>query len=230
MDGNISKLVEEGLLVWMPAHQSSAAVGVKVLSDGRKLSWIDWKANRLVDALAKQAAAQRQAPAAILRILKSAQPAVRHSAALLGRVTHAANHCQIEVVLADGRRVPQICRDAQQHTGQRRGPKRQRFVQAQPLPAQLPEAMPDAQAEVGAWRLNKRQASPASLQATRRAKIARAEQASSDATAEAHVQRLVEEASQRMTVPAGRELASVRMQKLRERVLTRAAASAAGAA
>ena len=89
MDGNIGKLVEDGLLVWMPAHQTSAGVGVKVLSDGRRLSWIDWRANRLVDAVAKQAAAQRQAPAAILRILKSAQTAGRHSAALLGRVTHA---------------------------------------------------------------------------------------------------------------------------------------------
>ena len=57
MDGSINRLAKDGLLVWMPAHQTSAAIGVQTLSNGDKLSATDWRANRLVDALAKQAAA-----------------------------------------------------------------------------------------------------------------------------------------------------------------------------
>ena len=120
MDGNISRLRSDGLLVWVPAHQSSAAIGIKVLSNGDKLSDVDWRANRLADALAKQAASQRQAPVAILRILESGRAAVRHAASLLGRVTQAANNCQLAVVLPDGSQQLRACRDAQQHICQRR--------------------------------------------------------------------------------------------------------------
>ena len=207
----------------MPAHQTTAAIGTRVLSNGERLSALDWRANRLVDALAKQAAAQRQAPKAITRLLVSARVAVRHAASLLGQVTHAANNCKMEVVLPDGSSAQRVCRDAQQHTGQRRSARRLKHLLAPGHPAQLlPEGAGQQLVrqgkEAGAC---KRTASQASLQASRRAKVARAENARSVAAAEMHVQRLIEETKSRLTVPVGRPTASERLQRVRERVRAR---------
>jgi hypothetical protein len=225
MDGNISSLVVDGLLVWMPAHQTTAAIGTRVLSNGERLSAIDWRANRLVDALAKQAAAQRQAPQAITRLLASARLAVRSAASLLGAVTYAANNCKMEVVLPDGSCEQRICRDAQQHTGQRKGARRQRPLLAPRLPAQLVPACAgqEHRQHCKDREACKRTASQAALQTSRRAKAARAETARSAAAAEVHVQRLVEETRSRLKVPPGRLTASERLQKVRERVQARAA-------
>ena len=113
LDGDLNRLVREGLLVWMPAHQTVAAIGHRLLSNGHEMNAVDWRANRLADALAKQAAAERQAPSAVTRLLSSGKAAVKHAAALLGEVTHAANNCVIEVVLPSGERVQQLRRDSQ---------------------------------------------------------------------------------------------------------------------
>ena len=113
LDGDICQLMGHKLLVWMPAHQSTAAIGSRTLSNGDRMSVIDWRANRLVDALAKEAAKQRQAPMAITRLLASARTAVKHAAALLGQVTYAANNCVMERVQQDGTRVLRTCRDSQ---------------------------------------------------------------------------------------------------------------------
>jgi hypothetical protein len=43
-------------LIWMPAHGSAGTVGVARKSDESRVTLIDWRANRLVDALAKSAA------------------------------------------------------------------------------------------------------------------------------------------------------------------------------
>ena len=123
LDGNLQALVEGGMLVWMPAHQGLAAVKNRVLSNGTELSTVDWRANRLVDALAKHAAAQRQAPMAIRRLLVSGRAAVRHAAALLGQVTHAATHCMMECTMPDGTVEWRACRDAQQPRFTRKRPR-----------------------------------------------------------------------------------------------------------
>ena len=112
LDGDISSLVRDGRLVWMPAHLSMASIGVTSKSNRKELTALDWRANRLVDALAKQAAAQRQAPESLTRLLKSAKVAVKHAAALLGEVTHAANNHKVVVNRPDGRVVTQVLRDA----------------------------------------------------------------------------------------------------------------------
>ena len=57
-DGDLARLVDEGLLVWMPAHQASTAIGVRRKSNQTLLTSLDWRANRLADALAKLAAQQ----------------------------------------------------------------------------------------------------------------------------------------------------------------------------
>ena len=142
MDGNICVLATERKLIWMPAHQSLAAVGNATLSSGKELSTVDWRANRLVDALAKRAAAQRQTPG-ITKILGSGRAAVRHAAALLGQVTHTANNCVMECVLPNGETERRVCRDAQQPTFARKR-ERPSSTEAPPPPAQ-PAPRPDGQ-------------------------------------------------------------------------------------
>ena len=142
LDGNIAILIINRNLILMPAHQALSAIGVKVRSDGRLLTVVDWRANRLVDALAKLAAAFGQAPKAITRLLESGRIAVRHGAALLGVVTHAANNHKLQVERPDGTWGTSSIRDAQQPANHR---KRQR------APLQAPKAPKPLQCSQ--WRL-----------------------------------------------------------------------------
>ena len=60
----ISVVVEEDLLAlvttkrlkWMPSHTSLDTLLDRIKSDGRPISTVEWRANRLADALAKAAA------------------------------------------------------------------------------------------------------------------------------------------------------------------------------
>ena len=88
------------------------AIGERRLSNGIRLSAVDWRANRLVDVLTKQAAATRQAPASVLQMLKSAKAAVRHSAAQLGEVIYSANNHRVVVTMPDGSQIARIICDA----------------------------------------------------------------------------------------------------------------------
>ena len=138
LDGNIEVLVQDGLLVWMPAHQPLAAIGTKRMSNGKLLTAVDWRSNRLVDVLAKQAAATREAPRAVYLLLESAQAAVRHASALLGRVTVAANHHEVSTTQGDGTEKVVVQRDAQQPDGATRARRSQK--RAAPKPAAAPRA------------------------------------------------------------------------------------------
>ena len=53
LDGDIGSLVNDERLSWIPAHLSIRAVGEMRLPDGKRLTMTDWRANRLVDILAK---------------------------------------------------------------------------------------------------------------------------------------------------------------------------------
>ena len=114
LDGDTGQLTSEGKLVWMPAHQTAAMIGERKVSNGRKLSTVDWRANRLADALAKGAAGVRRAPKAVLRLLDSSAPAVKYSASLLGRVTFSANNHLVTVISPDGTVHKTVTRDASQ--------------------------------------------------------------------------------------------------------------------
>ena len=113
LDGDICRLVREGKLVWMPSHQPMTAIGEVKLSNGQRLTAVEWRANRLADALAKQAALTRKAPVAVIQTLKSARAVVRHSAALLGQVTHAANNHRVVGWRPDGTAEVKVMRDSQ---------------------------------------------------------------------------------------------------------------------
>ena len=112
VDGDIRILTEADELMWLPAHQTIAMVGELKLSNGQRLTMIDWRANRLVDYLARQGAAERQLPDGAVKLLDSANAAVKASAKLLGKVTHAANNHQVTVVDDEGNSTVQTVRDA----------------------------------------------------------------------------------------------------------------------
>ena len=109
---DVVTLVKNELLAWMPAHQSLRTIGEAKLSNGRRLTAIDWRSNRLVDALAKVAAKEMQASKDTLSLLASAEAAAGHAAALLGVVTHAANnHVRFELN-DDGSTSRKVMRDS----------------------------------------------------------------------------------------------------------------------
>jgi hypothetical protein len=134
VDEDLGSLVRDERLVWLPAHQTVAAIGSRRLSNGRVFSGIDWRANRLVDALAKQAAGDRQAPPAVTRLLASGKAAVRHAAALLGEVTYTANNFQRVEAQPDGTTITRSVRDAQ--------PRDPRLTQRTPARGAAPPAPP----------------------------------------------------------------------------------------
>ena len=98
---------------WMPAHCSVAAIGTRIKSNGDYVSAIDWRANRLVDALAKLAANSVAVPDLALQLFDSAHVAAEYHAALAGVVTFEANHHRIEVVRRDGSVGSSVVRDSQ---------------------------------------------------------------------------------------------------------------------
>ena len=55
--------------------RKSSSVGEVKLSNGRLLTWINWRANRQVDAPSKRTATEHQPPLAIGAILGWAKPA-----------------------------------------------------------------------------------------------------------------------------------------------------------
>ena len=111
LDGDLSDLADR--LIWMPAHQTIGAIGNRHLSSGKRMSAIDWRANRLVDKLAqKEATAQSQSNAA-RGAAREMGVAVKHSAALLGAVTAASNNCKVTISLSDGSLKTVTRRDAQ---------------------------------------------------------------------------------------------------------------------
>lgn len=99
-------------LVWMPAHTTTSSVGEVKLSNGRKLTMLDWRANRLVDALAKMSALEAQYLPEAIKLIKSAEAAVRYAAMLLGRTTHAANNHTTVVTDENGKQSNKVIRDA----------------------------------------------------------------------------------------------------------------------
>jgi hypothetical protein len=150
LGGDISTLVRESLLVWMPAHQSLLMVGVTKLSSGGRLTVIDWRANRLVDALAKAAAREQQVSRDTVAFLASAEVAAGHAAALLGVVTHAANnHTDVEL-LDDGTTRSRVLRDSVDKPKVDPAPPSGASAPAAAAPATA--AQPCARSEVAPWR------------------------------------------------------------------------------
>jgi len=112
LGGCFRSMAETQRLTWMPAHTTTKSVGEVKLSNGLRLTMLHWRANRLVDALAKLSASQAQHLPEAVRLISSSEAAVRHAAKLLGRTTHAANHHSTVVTGDDGKQQVKILRDA----------------------------------------------------------------------------------------------------------------------
>lgn len=77
-------------LRWMPSHRRKMVARWLRLSHGARAKAPQWRANQLVDALAKMAAKRHRFPKAAIEMHEQAKAAVRHHAALLRAVTHAS--------------------------------------------------------------------------------------------------------------------------------------------
>ena len=102
LDGVVPEGFVHGRMRWMASHGTRATIGVATLSDGSPVTRGQWRANRLVDALARCAAEGVRVPAQARRLFKTAEQATRHEAAVLGLATHAANNHTISAVRPDG--------------------------------------------------------------------------------------------------------------------------------
>jgi len=154
VDGGVPAECLHKTFVWLPAHRSRQAVGHVQRSDGQLLSLTDWRANRLVDLLAKAAAGRRRIPMSTMKLLADADASVSCAAALLGVVTHAANNFAETSWRADGSAVvvhhrdalPLPYNDARRHQAMRRAdaaPRtsaRSNKEPSEPLPVAAPMA------------------------------------------------------------------------------------------
>ena len=109
---DVADLAASGRLCWMPAHGAAHTVGVARRSDGGVVTALDWRANRLADALAKAAADGGGHAKAAQAAVGTAEALVRHEAAVLGAVTFAANHHWAEAVDGSGRYQARLLRDS----------------------------------------------------------------------------------------------------------------------
>ncbi len=136
LDGDIVSIVSSQRLVWLPAHQTTAAIKNRWLSNGKRFTVVDWRANRLADAVAKLTAADASPPRRSLQVALSGLTANRHASAVLGLVTHAANNLEVVTYDQEGKQHTKRVRDAQdpapaskQHSGNSSRPKRAAAVQ-----------------------------------------------------------------------------------------------------
>ena len=112
------------LVIWMPAHCTTAAIGNRIKSDGKFVSGIDWRANRLVDRLAKLAATMHCVPDAAAKVARSAALAAEYFAASVGTITFAANNHKVDETRADGSTHTVTLRDTMSASYTRRATKR----------------------------------------------------------------------------------------------------------
>ena len=99
-----------------------------------RLTTVDWRANRLADSLAKQAAAAIAVSRRTARFLASARLAVVHAACGLGQVTHAANNHTVQHVDPDGTTRTTTIRDAEPAPRRDRRPRADHSACSAPAP------------------------------------------------------------------------------------------------
>ncbi len=100
-------------IVRMPAHGPAQSIGKKLKSNGHPVNAIDWRANRLVDFLARLAACTDKVPEGATKLYRQVFGAAECFAASLGAVTFAANHYRTEVVNGEGKLVSVTRRDSE---------------------------------------------------------------------------------------------------------------------
>ena len=94
------------------SHGSAASIGHTKDSNGRFIDLVMWRANRLVDILAKLAAARCRLLPWALSGVQDAGKLFAHHAARLGTVTYNANNYRQDVLNEEGQEVFKLLRDS----------------------------------------------------------------------------------------------------------------------
>ena len=136
---DLQQLSSHDKLTWMPAHKPVSSIGHVKKSNGKVITAVEWRANRLVDGLAKLAAKSGEAPSSTVELPKSAESLAKFAAAQLGVATHAANNHICKGWLDSGKWVNKTTRDAQQQ------PCKGGTKFAKPAPAKAPAAEPSSE-------------------------------------------------------------------------------------
>jgi hypothetical protein len=210
LDGELQMLADHRALIWIPAHTSPASIGEIKRSDGMRLSHVDWRANRLADALAKQAAAGMQPPRAVSRLLTSAMHAARHAAKLLGRVTFAANNHKVQIVGEDGHSISRTVRDSVD------APRKTRVAPRPRAAAKAKDAV-KVHRQVHPWQ------APRQMQTASRRR--HSHPPATRAAVAAVLQGRVDDIGASLRAPVGRATGADRLQALRDRVRQREAST-----
>ena len=220
LDGDTRSMVVSKRLRWTPAHLTQRSIGQTAGNTDRVITAADWRANRLADVLAKEAANRRALPKHAISKLRDAEEAARYHMALLGTVTHAANNCKMQseingkltwVTKRDSLERPRAATAAQRTSRPARAAKKPDASADLPEPA--PSLPPPGTAVHAA--LSRKQAAK-KLHATRIAENER------EATA-----RAVSQLTARLSSAAESSSAADRLHALRSRVRAKAAAAAA---
>ena len=96
----------------MPAHLSAAKATAAITSAGNQVTELQWRANRLADAIARRCANARVCDRAALVDAATTLRAIRVEAAALAAVTHAANNCHVVVTAPCGAMTTVVRRDS----------------------------------------------------------------------------------------------------------------------
>ena len=96
----------------MPAHGALHTIGLREKSDGCPVTSLDWRANRLADAVAKAGAACVRTPASARILNNRVRNAYEHALVKLAAVTVAANRHETSTIHEDGTATRVILRDA----------------------------------------------------------------------------------------------------------------------
>ena len=97
LDGDTRAMVHSKRLQWTPAHLTQRSIGQLASGTNRVITAADGRANRLADALAKEAANEHAICKSVARHVKATVEAARFHMALLAAVTHTANNCRMQV-------------------------------------------------------------------------------------------------------------------------------------
>jgi hypothetical protein len=131
VDGDLARLVALKLLRWMPAHKSLAKAVALRASDGELVTNLEWRANRLADAIARTCALRLAVPRPVTARLRVAADVLRTEAGTLGVVTKAANRHKVAVITDGGHPATVVRRDSVR-------PERPSYVAARPWRARVP--------------------------------------------------------------------------------------------
>ena len=86
LDNDTRSMVVSKRLQWTPAHLTQRSIGQTAGNSDRVVTAADWRANRLADALAKEAANLRAVSKKAIREVRDAEEAARFHMAWLGAV------------------------------------------------------------------------------------------------------------------------------------------------